>query len=285
LGEEVVDGTRISRWRSVQDDIFNLQLTVRRFELMRQGGFHFYFLRDDASRATAGEILAFSTRLEEFFRANYANRSEGAQLHVVQMPRYGDISSGNMVGISDRVWRDFEPSSYSGRTLAHELVHPFVQISLPRSSELYALVVEGFPSFFHLPAMEEIIGEDFYQQILTRTEDGYLERRRTGLDRRGRTLPVEKPLLALTAEDISTYKDRFVLNDRARLFCNWLRSTMGVKRFREFTRELFSSPSLDADGLVAMIESYLPGTADDVQRWLRTTDYPEHFRVARDASD
>jgi hypothetical protein len=285
LGEEVADGMRISRWRSLQDDIFNIQLTVREFELMRQGGFHLYFLRDDASRATAGEILEFSTKLEEYFRANYADRSEGAQLHVVQMPRYGDISSGNMVGISDRVWRDFEPSSYSGRTLAHELVHPFVRISLPRSSELYALVVEGFPSFFHLPAMAEILGEDYYQQILTRTEDGYLERRRTGLDRRGRRLPVEKPLLALTAEDISTYKDRFVLNDRARLFFNWLRTTMDLEGYREFTRELFSSQSLDADGLVAMIEAYLPGTADDVHRWLRTTDYPEHFRVARDISD
>ena len=226
-------------------------------------------------------IRGTRSKLEEFFRANYASGGEGGQLHVVQMPRYGDISSGNMVGISDRGWRGFESASYSGRTLAHELVHAYVKIPLPRDSELYALVVEGFPSFFHLPAMAAIVGDEYCRQILTRTEDGYLERRRTGLDRRGRALPPEKPLLELTADEIGTYKDRFVLDDRARLFCNWLRSQMGEERFGEFTLELFSQKSLDADRLVEIVETYLPDSADDVNRWLRTEDFPEHFRLDR----
>jgi hypothetical protein len=283
LSETVDGGMRVSRWRAVQDDFFNLQLTARPFQLMKEGGFHLYFLGDAESRATAGEILTFSAKLEEFFRDNYADRGEGGQLHVVQMPRFGDISSGNMVGISDRVWRGFEPPSYSGRTLAHELVHPYVQIPLPSSSELYALVIEGFPSFFHLPAMAGIVGDDFYRQFMVSTEDGYLERRRTGLDRRGNPLPVEKTLLELTADDISEYKDRFVLNDRARLFCNWLRDRMGVEGFREFTRELFSSKSLDYDRLVAVIEAHLPDSVDDVNLWLRTTEFPEAFRLNRGA--
>ncbi|MDH3813859.1 MAG: hypothetical protein OEV48_05205 [Acidobacteriota bacterium] len=278
-GEKVEEGIRVSRWRSLQDDIFNLQLTARPFELQRVGDIHLYFLGDAESRASAGAILEFSAKLEEFFRANYAGGGEGGQLHVVQMPRYGDISSGNMVGISDRGWRGFESASYPGRTLAHELVHAYVQIPLPRDNELYALVIEGFPSYFHLPAMAAIVGDEYYRQILTRTEDGYLERRRTGLDRRGRTLPPEKPLLDLTVDDISTYKDRFVLNDRARLFCNWLRSQMGVERFGDFTRKLFSQKSLDADHLVEIVETYLPDSADDVNRWLRTEDFPEHFRL------
>jgi hypothetical protein len=279
LKERVVDGKRISRWRSPQDDPFNIQLTARPFELLREGGFHLYFLRDAESRATAEEILRYSARLEKFYQANYRTRGEDAQLHVVEMPRFGDISSGNMVGISERIWRSFEPASYSGRTLAHELVHPYVQIPLPRDNELYALVVEGFPSFFHLPAMAEIVGSEFYLQILKRTEDGYLERRLTGLDRRNNPLPTEKPLLALTADDIGTYKDRFVLNDRARLFCNWLRTRMGVETFGEFTRALFARESMNTNQFIALIEDYLPDSGDDLNQWLNTTEYPPHFQL------
>jgi hypothetical protein len=65
LGEEVVDGMCISCWRSLQDDIFNIQLTVRKFELMKQGGFHLYFLRDDASRATDGRFVMFPQEAEQ----------------------------------------------------------------------------------------------------------------------------------------------------------------------------------------------------------------------------
>jgi hypothetical protein len=284
LGEKVEEGFRVSHWRAVHDDLFNVQLTVREFELLQDGGFHLYCLRDEVSRANAARILEFTAKLEKFYRANYIDREEGAQLHVVQMPRFGDISSGNMVGISDAVWRDFDPASYSGRTLAHELVHPYVQSPLPSSSKMYALVIEGFPSYFYLPAMGEILGEDFYRQMMTQTEDLYLERRRTGLDRRGRPLPVEKPILALTAEDISTYKDRFVLNDRTRLFCNWLRTRMGVETFKKFTLELFAQDSLDPSRLIAIIETYLPDSSEDVNLWLRTTDFPERFRLHRSTS-
>ena len=263
----------------MDDDLFNLQLTARRFELLKDGGFHLYFLQDPESVATAAEIQSFSAELVKYFRANYASRGGGGQLHVVQMPRFGDISSGNMVGISDRNWRGFDHSSYSGRTLAHELVHPFVQIPVPSNSELYALVIEGFPSYFHLPAIASIVGEDFYAAAMTTTQEGYLKRRQTGLDRRGRTLPGEKPLLSLSADEIGIYKDRFVLNDRARLFCNWLRTGMGEEQFSLFTRELFAFQSLDTERLMATIEEHLPGSGDDVILWLRTTEFPERFRL------
>jgi hypothetical protein len=45
--------------------IFNIQLTVRKFELMKQGGFHLYFLRDDASRATDGRFVMFPQEAEQ----------------------------------------------------------------------------------------------------------------------------------------------------------------------------------------------------------------------------
>ena len=108
----------------------------------------------------------------------------------------------------------------------------------------------------------------------------YLERRRTGLDRRGNQLPAEKPLLMLTADEISDYKDRFVLNDRALLFFDWMRTRMGTARFNQFTRELFSLESLDSDRLVSIIEAHLPDSRDDTALWLRKTEFPERFRTA-----
>lgn len=283
---DLVEGeSRISRWKIVQEDLFNIQLTARPFEHIEEDGLHLYFLPDAAAHAFADKILSFSAQLAKSYQTNYADRGEGEQLHVVQMPRFGDISSGNMVGISDRVWLDFDPVSYSGRTLAHELVHPYVQIPLPRSSRLYALVIEGFPSYFHLPAMAEIIGDDFYQQTMEKSEDAYLKNRQTGLDRRGNRLPAEKPILALTAEDIGIYKDRFVLNDRVLLFCNWLRSQMGVDQFGRFTKDLFSRSSLDYDGLVSTVQTYLPESTDELNVWLRTTDFPDAYRLDRSAGE
>jgi hypothetical protein len=53
----------------------------------------------------------------------------------------------------------------------------------------------------------------------------------SGTDRRDRRLPAEKPLLELTPGDLSRYKDRFVLADRALLFFDYLRSRMGKAAF------------------------------------------------------
>ena len=277
--EDTVEGNlRVSRWRAA-DDIFNIQLTARPFRLIQEGGFHLYSLRDAESVATAAEILSFTSKLQEFFRENYSDGGGGGQLHVVQMPRFGDISSGNMVGISDRIWRGFDPASYSGRTLAHELVHPFVHLHLPRRSEFYAFVIEGFPSYFHLPAMASILGGDFYRDSIVRIQGAYLERRETGLDRRGNPLPEERPLLELTAADIPNFKDRFVLADRGLLFFNWLRERIGTDDFAAFTKELFALETLDFENFAALIQSHLPGSKDDVDLWLRTTEFPARFRL------
>jgi hypothetical protein len=277
--EDTVDGDlRVSRWRTA-DDIFNIQLTARPFRLIQEGGFHLYSLRDAESNATAAQILSFTSKLQEFFKENYSDGGGGGQLHVVQMPRFGDISSGNMVGISDRIWRGFDPASYSGRTLAHELVHPFVQLPLPRRSEFYAFVIEGFPSYFHLPAMAPLLGEEFYRNYMARVQEAYLQRRETGLDRRGNQLPEERPLLELTVADIPEFKDRFVLADRALLFFNWLRERMGTDNFAAFTKELFALETLDFENFAALIQFHLPGSKDDVDLWLRTTEFPARFRL------
>lgn len=270
-------GLRVSEWTADCLSLFNAQCTARRFDVLIDGGFHLYHLRDSAAREMAGEILAFTSRLESLFRANYRRGVSVAQLHIMQMPRYGDISSGNVIGISDAVWYQFEVTAWQGRTVAHELVHPFVQA--PCTDDMGAFVIEGFPGYFYLPALAEILGEQWYRDYLARVEESYVQKRETGKGRRGDTLPPEKPILEIDYDEIGVYKDKFVLNDRVKLFFDYLRRSLGGERFFEFSSDLLNRDMLDYDIFAAVVESYLPGGGDVVRRWLKTTEYPVELRA------
>lgn len=109
-------------------------------------------------------------------------------------------------------------------------------------------------------------------------QQSYLNKRESGADRRGRRIPAEKPLLELTAEDLSRYKDRFVLADRALLFFDYLRRQMGMAAFFGFTTDLFNRPALDAASFREIVLEYLPGAETDLRIWLESTEYPAQFR-------
>jgi len=270
---------RISQWRSLDTSLYAAQCTARRFLITEQDKYRVYHESDPASRQAAGEIVAFVAGLDARFRQEYGDPGGSAGVHVMQMPQYGDIASGNVVGLSEHNWREFSHTAWGRRTVAHELVHAFVQPPVRLDDPLFALVIEGFPSYFHLPVVGDFLGPDVYADWMQQTEAAYLQRRLTGLDRRGRTLPPEIPLLDLTDDDIGTYKDRFVLNDRARLFWHWIRSQLGQERFRELTRELFALSRLDAAGFREFLLRYMPGAGADVDLWLGSTEFPERIRI------
>jgi len=270
------DGNRVSVWSAQKLELFDAQCTARRFDVLIDGGFQLYHLRDPVAREMAGGILAFASRLESFYQAHYGRDVSASHFHILQMPNYGDIASGNVIGISDAVWNQFEATAWQGRTVAHELVHPFV--SPPRSNELAAFVIEGFPSYFHLPGLAEILGEQWYGDFLDRVERGYIDKRETGRSRRGATLPPEKPIVEIGHGEIGVYKDLFVLNDRVRLFFDYLRRQMGNERFLRFSSDLLNRELLDFDVLVAVVEAHLPDSGDDVRRWLKTTEFPDRWR-------
>jgi hypothetical protein len=199
----------------------------------------------------------------------------------MQMPRFGDISSDNVAGISSDKWHNFDRETHSQTTLAHELVHPFVHVPVEMSDPIYAMVVEGFPSYFHLPALGELLGEGFYADFLKSSEAGYLRRRNAGKEKRSRSHPPEKPIYEITPDEIGTYKDRFVLCDRVLLFLDYLRVKMGDERFFEFTSELFQHDSLDRADFECVVLEHLPGAGEDLRLWLETTEYPERLRIPR----
>ena len=194
------------------------------------------------------------------------------------MPEYGDISSGNVTGITFWIWQKFTEDENTQRALAHELVHPYTAVPVARTDSLFSLAIEGFPSYFHLPILADHLGDDFYNRFLGWMEKLYLDKRATGKDRRGNPIPPEKPLLEITADELSTYKDEFVLSDRALLFLNYLRSRMRGPDFAKFTSELFNREKLTTREFRELIEKHLPGSSGDIEIWLATTDYPDRFR-------
>jgi hypothetical protein len=271
----------MTEWEAENVDIFAAQCTAQRYAATEKDGFFIYHYEDDASQKTAESIRSIAEKLTSFFKKHYRSYAESAQVHIMQMPRYGDISSGNVVGMSTEAWHQFDPTSSSARLFAHELVHTYVQPPVDRNDPSYALVIEGFPSYFHLPAMAEILGESYYETFMKTRQDQYLLKKETGADRRGRKLPPEKPIFEITADEIGTYKDVFVLSDRVLLFFDFLRTKMGKDRFLEFARELFNKEGLDTSSFEETVLRFMPGAEEDLQIWLRTTEYPERFHRDR----
>ena len=279
LTERQEDGQRVTEWIAEGINLIDAQCTAQRYSVTAHGGYFLYHHDDQVSRAATERILLFAKQLNGFYQNVYKKDADAPQFHIMDMPRYGDISSGNVVGINRELWVELDETSYPARVLAHELVHPLVHVDTNRADPLAALAVEGFPAYFHLPIMAEFLGEDYYRTHLKRTETRYLEKKSSGTDRRGHPLPQEKPLLDIEEDEIGAYKDPFLLSDRALLFFDYLRRQMGHDLFFAFIRTLFNREKLDLATFEATVLDYLPGTKGELDLWLRTTDYPEQLRL------
>lgn len=282
VGERLEEDTggdgRVSSWRCDPIPVHRVQCAAARFAVHRDGPRFIYSRRDEGSRRAAPAIAGFVDRFVGRCRALYRPGAVGGQVHIVQMPRYGDISSLNMVGLSEESWLRFGEMSRPRRVLAHELVHPFVQAVAPPGDPLRAMAIEGFPAWCHLPVLAELAGESFYDEALDAVQRGYIEKRRTGTDRRGAALPPEKPLTSIGDDEIGRYKDLFVLSDRALLFLDWLRREAGPAGFPALARDIFERETLDYARFTRIVLDHLPGAAGDLRIWLETSDYPERFR-------
>jgi hypothetical protein len=229
----------------------------------------------------ASHILEFADKLLDRYTRYYQPATSSAAYYIVEMPRYGDISSGNMTGLQEDTWCSFTQETWAQRGLAHELVHPFVWVRPDISDGFFSLAVEGFPSYLHLPVLAELKGKDFYDNFMRYIESSYLDKRATGKNSRGRAVPQEKPILEVTAADLSEYKDNFVLSDRVLLFFNYLYTGMGPDGFFDFTRDLFSHGEVTEAVFRETIHKYLPSSDGDVSVWLETTDFPDRFRLSK----
>ncbi len=276
VSRSIEGDSQVAVWKGEGVSLHAAQVTARPFAVHREGAFYAYSMDDAKSRAMAAEILAFIGRVDGEYRRRFRSDAVAGQIHVMQMPRYGDISSGNAVGLSDGIWFNLTNDANARRGLAHELIHPFVSPRISRSDPLYAMVIEGFPSYFHLPVLADLGALD-YDGYMNWIEKTYLDQRRTGTDRRGRTLPKEKPIASIGPDEIGVYKDTFVLDDRALLALDYFRRRMGAAAFDRFATALVRQPELTLDRFRETVSRFLPGSGADVDLWLTTSEFPERF--------
>lgn len=279
LIEEKIENDRsISIWQPGKIDVSNVQCTAQKYSMNEKKNIKVYYLNN---RESSQKILDYVLKLKKVYSENLIEVSESDPIYIIEMPKYGNISSSNTVGVSSDIFNNFEEGLRSKFMIAHELVHPYVQLPVAESNPFSAFVIEGFPSFFQVYALSKTLENSKYNKDdhLIRIEKSYLKKKKTGLSRRGRKLPKEKPILEINYDEIGMYKDTFILNDRVWLFFNDIWNQLGDKKFDQFLRELFKFQSIDYKNFESLILKYLPDYETKLNIWLNTTDYPDELRI------
>lgn len=270
------DNTYICEWKPGLESIRNIQCTAQRYRVERMNNIHIYYLSD---KTKALKILAFTEELKNLFESNLKQLENQPALYILEMPEYGDISSANIVGLSHETFNDFENDHYSKFTIAHELVHPYVQMDVSADNPFYALVIEGFPSFFQVYAMHRIDSTFDAKKTMLFVEKNYLQKKETGTNNRGMQLPIEKPILEIKASEIGLYKDSFILNDRVWLFFYDLWTEMGEEQFDAFLKELFSLQQIDYNAFETLVTKFIANYGIKLDLWLNSTDFQENIKI------
>jgi hypothetical protein len=270
VDESVNNNVLTSLWKPGVMDIMDVQCTARKYRTNAKDNIFVYYVDNEKNSA---KILNFAIALEELYSRNLRNIDSAIPLYIMEMPRYGDISSGNVIGISKRVYDDFESDQHSKLTIAHELVHPYVSIPVSKSNPFCALVVEGFPSFFQVYALKRIDKKFDLEKRMKEVERQYLEKREK------RNFTKEKPILQITFDEVGTYKDHFVLNDRVWLFIYDLWRRMGDENFDAFLKKLFVWDGIDYGRFEGLVLEFLPDFKEKLNTWLNTTEYSEGMKI------
>jgi len=278
ISESTREGRYTATWEPGKMNILHIQCTARKYKSVSGEKITVYHQNHEAN---ANKILQYASSLRNIFHRHLRPVNTTGTLYIIEMPEYGNISSDNVVGISSQLFNHFEKSLNSKRTIAHELVHPYVTLPVKTSNPFAALVIEGFPSFFQVYALHKTLDPETYnlKKHMIRVEENYLKKKHTGKDRRGNKLPLEKPILEISYDEIGLYKDYFILSDRVWLFLYDLWQEMGDERYDRFLRELFLFDSIDYQKFEALVLKYLPDYRQKLNTWLKTSRYPASIRI------
>ena len=277
ISENIKDNRYTAVWEPGKIDLRYLQCSARNYKSIQKENIFVYYIDNQNN---ADKILGYAQSLKNLYYEKLRKVYDTSSLFIIVLPKFGDISSHNMIGISTGVYNDFDNDIYSQKIIAHELVHPYVHIPIKKENPFYALVIEGFPSFFDSYALYKLNGNDFnLASYMLGVEKIYKNKKQTGKDRRGNPLPPEKSILEINAEQIRDYKDLFILNDRVSLFFYHIWTTLGDNEFDKFLGELFQFTDIDYNKFEELVLKYLPSYQDKFDIWLNTTKYPEDIQI------
>jgi hypothetical protein len=189
---------------------------------------------EDSSAAT--KLFGTAKELLGFFVKNYGDH-EGAssppRFTMVEMPMYGDFSSGTIMGISKgRILEASSPqkraklASLIGNMMVRKFVVPAVDSSAPGA----AFLLESVPSYAYVPAIEALFGKQFVLESSEAVMQRYVAgRKKAESGKHG--FPPEKPLAEVLVSEIPRYKDTFLLEDRGAFVLHMLRKLIGDESF------------------------------------------------------
>jgi len=280
LASEERRGNRnVSRWTTDSPwPLLSCHLAATEWDVVEGTALRVYHRRTEESRSAAVRYIDVGERLLSFYRSHYGSGVSTPMVFLAELCPYGGISAGNVIGIPRDRFADVADASRSTEALellAHELVHAFVIPAVTPGAPASALLIEGFPSYYHSLALGEVLGAGYYSRFVERAWRSYRERREArGTPASG--LPPEKPLLELTDGDIGRYKDVFLLDDRFVALLDRLRTLVGPEAFLRGTREFLDRhravPARFGD-FVSTLESISGKRLTDfVDRWFGSTE-------------
>lgn len=278
ISEEVQGDRNVSRWATgFAWPLLFCHLAATEWDVVEGTAFRVYHRRTEDGRSAAAEYVDIGERLLSFYGAHYGSGVPTQRVFLAELCRYGGISAGNVIGLPTGDFAEVSDPSRS-RTLtllAHELIHAFVIPAVVPDDPAAALLIEGFPSYYHSLALQEVLGGDFYVRFIERAWRKYHERR----EAQGTPtsdLPPEKPLTELSDRDIGHYKDVFLLHDRFVVLLDRLRTLVGPDAFLRGTRQFLDRhravPARFVDFISTLESASGVRLTEFVDRWFGTTE-------------
>ena len=288
LSETVQSERNHSVWKTPEPVRLSMvQLSAAPWQVIGTDQLKIYHLPSPESEKAAKTYADIGTYLVDFFDKHYGAGLPKQTFYFAEMDIRGGISSGNIAALpSEGFKRILNPerqfSTYDW--MGHEIIHPYVMPAIVPDAPGATMMVEPFPLYFHLPALQKRFGRPFERWFLRGRWEAY----KKGLaaqslkDRGG--LPLEKPLLDISLEELSAYKDIFLLSDKAVLILHRLQKEVGETTFlnavSKFLRSHRTIPATLKDFEHKITEESGTSFEGFFQRWFGTTEpLPEAWRI------
>ena len=275
----------ISWWRTLSKfKLLQAQLIASPLDISEGSNLSVFALPENST--SSSRLIEFGDRLLHFFNSNYGSNAKASRAYIVETCPYGCIASGNVIGLSTEVIQSVGSGDIDFETydlIAHELVHGFVTPLIDRNAPGAALLLEGFPSYFHVPAVTDALGSSYYEWFFRRAWLSYQDGTRLQTqDSKNMAIPIDKPLLEIRIDEIPHYKDRFLLSDRVPILLNRLRQIVGAPAFFEACKEFFLFASTHHVTIADFFNTLEVHSQKDLSgfcaRWFSSTELlPDHW--------
>ncbi|MFC2103657.1 hypothetical protein ACFLSS_04430, partial [Bacteroidota bacterium] len=116
INEFVENDIYTAIWKPGVTDLHDIQCAAQNYKINSRNNVFVYYISD---KSNSDKILDYAIKLKNLYSENLKNDNESLPLFIMEMPKYGDISSSNVVGISEQNFNSFNDGLISKKTIAH----------------------------------------------------------------------------------------------------------------------------------------------------------------------